>query len=332
MPSSDGLLAWLAGFFLLGASGTWGAMRYALSRRLLDQPGERRSHSTPTSRGGGISIVAGLLVATVLLATRDGDARLWALGLGAGLVAAVGWFDDHRPLSPWLRLAVHVLSCGLFAAVLAQGGASGWQVLVGFVAPLVLTNIWNFMDGIDGIATSQAAIVLVGTLAFLAGAQSALALAVLASCMGFLPFNFPRARIFLGDVGSGTLGFAIGALLSFCVTADGYAASAWLLMPLAPFLVDAGLTLARRILRRERWWTPHVQHAYQVCARRYGHVSVTLGYALMALLGLAFAFLNLDASRAFMSFSLLAWYMSAAVLWLCLQGIEYDGGREIRPR
>ena len=329
---SESVYPWLAGFFFLGAFGTWCAGRYALSRRLLDQPGERRSHSAPTPRGGGISIVTGLLLAVGLLAWQAPGLELSAFGVGATLVAGVGWLDDHRPLSPWLRLGVHVIACVSFAAALAIQGAAGWEVAIGFALPLALTNIWNFMDGIDGIAASQAVIVLLGVLVFLPEPHAWLALALVASCLGFLPFNFPRARIFLGDVGSGTLGFALGGMLALCVTGGGAPAVAWLLLPLAPFLVDSGLTLLRRVARGERWWTPHVQHAYQVCARRFGHVPVTFGYALAALAGLGFAMLNIGSSPTFMSFSILAWYTSAAVLWLCLQGIERDGGRRGRSR
>ncbi len=331
MPLSDGPYLWLAVFFCLGAVGTWGARRYALGRRLLDAPGERRSHSVPTPRGGGIAIVAGTVLAALFLAIQGPLPILLAFGLGTGLVAAVGWVDDHRPLSPWLRLGVHALAAAVFAAVLAREGAGAAAVAVGFLAPLVLTNIWNFMDGIDGIAASQAVIVVLACLPFLPDPHDALALALVAACMGFLPFNFPRARIFMGDVGSGALGFAIGALLALAVAAGGSEGAAWLLLPLAPFLVDAGLTLLRRMLRGERWWTPHVQHAYQVAARRFGHAPVTWAYALVAAAGMAIAWFCRDEPRSFMSFSLLAWYMSAAVLWLCLQGIERDGGRHVRP-
>ncbi|WP_246071972.1 MraY family glycosyltransferase [Marilutibacter aestuarii] len=324
---SDGPYLWLAVFFCLGAIGTWGARRYAVSRRLLDAPGERRSHRVPTPRGGGIAIVAGTVLAAVFLALPSLDPVLLAFALGMAAVAAVGWVDDHRPLSPWARLGVHALAAAAFAAVLALGGAGTVAIATGFLAPLVLTNIWNFMDGIDGIAASQAVIVVLACLPFLPGTHHALALALVAACMGFLPFNFPRARIFMGDVGSGAVGFAIGALLALSTGAGGYGA-AWLLLPLAPFLVDSSLTLLRRVVRGERWWTPHVQHAYQVAARRFGHVPVTLAYGLVAAAGLAVAWYCRDASLSFMSFSLLAWYMSAAVLWLCLQGIEHQGGRQ----
>ena len=101
------MIGWLAVFFLMGAAGTWLARRYALQRDLVDEPGERRSHAVRTPRGGGIAIVAVLLVACIALALREPLHAPWltALGVGIAMVAGVGWVDDHRPLSPWLRLA-----------------------------------------------------------------------------------------------------------------------------------------------------------------------------------------------------------------------------------
>jgi UDP-N-acetylmuramyl pentapeptide phosphotransferase/UDP-N-acetylglucosamine-1-phosphate transferase len=99
-----------------------------------------------------------------------------------------------------------------------------------------------------------------------------------AACAGFLPFNLPRARIFLGDVGSGTLGYLLATLVALSLPIAGRTAAPLLLLPLLAFGVDASLTLARRMLRGERWWEPHVQHAYQAQARRRGHAAVTAGY------------------------------------------------------
>ena len=151
-----------------------------------------------------------------------------------------------------------------------------------FVAAMVLTNVWNFMDGIDGLAASQAALVA-GAYALLSGGAVLYAgLALAAASIGFLPHNFPKARIFLGDVGSGALGYALAALSATTALSLGGGAGAWLLVLLPPavFLIDASLTLGARMLRGERWWEPHVQHAYQCWARRVGHRVVTWAYAL----------------------------------------------------
>lgn len=313
-------IVWGVMFFLIGLAGTWLARRYALARQLLDQPDARRSHAVATPRGGGIAIVAAMLAGAVVAWGARGaeGGQLGAFVAGLGMVAGIGWVDDHRPLSSTLRFVVHVLASGLFAlATWLASGQVGLTVLA-FGAPLVLTNIWNFMDGIDGLAASQAAIVA-GVLAFQLDAPWQLpAMSLAAASLGFLPFNLPKARIFMGDVGSGAIGFALGALCVVAARQQG-PASAWLLLPLAPFLMDAGLTLGRRVLRGEQWWTPHVQHAYQMCARRHGHPPVTAAYALAAFAGGALALLLKENEMVFIVFCVSAWYMSAAVFWVWLQ-------------
>lgn len=312
--------AWILIYLLLSAAGTWLARRYALHRQLIDEPGERRSHTTATPRGGGIAIVAALLVATVALGLRMPSyaplAAAFAVGLA--LIAGIGLIDDHRPLSPWLRLAVHALAAAGFGYAYGHVTGQWWLALCGFAGVLVLTNVWNFMDGINGMAATQAAIAAAG-LALLGGPVWAwLALALMAACLGFLPFNFPRARIFMGDVGSGALGYAVAALSILAAGRLGDRAPA-LLLPLMPFLVDSGLTLMRRVLRGERWWTAHAQHAYQVWAREVGHSRVTLVYAfysVLAVLGLPYV---IQSRSAFILGIGLACYTSGAFFWWLLQ-------------
>ncbi|UHQ21373.1 lipopolysaccharide biosynthesis protein [Lysobacter sp. 5GHs7-4] len=305
---------------LIGAVGTWLARWYALRIQLIDQPGERRSHSVATPRGGGIALVISLLVATLALAVRlPAQAPLLAaFGLGLALVAGVGLIDDHRPLSARLRLGVHALAAAIFAYAVWHVLDAPWLALGAFVAALVLTNVCNFMDGINGLAASQAALAALA-LGWLAGAPGLwLGLALAAACLGFLPFNFPRARIFMGDVGSGALGFALAGLAVFAAAGLG-SRSAVVLMPLSAFLVDAGLTLLRRMLRRESWWTAHAQHTYQVWARRVGHTKVTIAYAIHTLLAVLSLPVLLRMGMAFMLCTVLAWYMSGAFLWWWLQ-------------
>lgn len=277
MPS---LVVWLALIASVTAAATWVARQYALRGNLMDQPGDRRSHHVATPRGGGISIVLVVLVAGCYLMSRDLSGRALWIGFLPGLliVAGIGWWDDHRPLSPWLRLSVQAV-----AALMLAAGA-GWQsghwlpALLAFGTAMVLVNVWNFMDGINGLATTQAGLAAVAYGGLLAGEWRWLALALLAGCLGFLPFNFPKARIFLGDVGSGALGFMLAGLIAAALTTVPPATAPLLLIPLTAFLVDAGFTLAGRILRGERWWTPHVGHLYQRGSRRFGHTAVTLVY------------------------------------------------------
>lgn len=319
------LLAFIALAFL-AALGTWLARAYALQRNLLDEPGERRSHSVATPRGGGIAIMAVVLLALCsaifVPAGAQGPAVPWlhlAFALGFGLVGVVGLVDDHRPLSPWHRLAVHAVAAAAFSAALWQAGGTLPVAAAVFIAILVLVNVWNFMDGINGIAATQALLVAAGLFGGLAGSWATVALALAAACVGFLPYNFPRARIFMGDVGSGAVGFALAALGGVLAASRGVDAGLLMLLPLSAFLVDASLTLARRVLRGERWWTPHVQHAYQGWARDSGHVPVTLAYAAWTLAGLLLAWACRDADTVFILSICGGWYTGAASIWWLLQ-------------
>lgn len=324
MPATAVVAAWLVLLAGISLAGTLAARRYAIRRDLLDHPGERRSHVVATPRGGGIGIVAAMLAAFILLAWwLPGLAVSMGLaGTGLLLVAGIGWIDDHRPLSPWTRLAVHAVSAALLAAVAHRAGAPLAVVALAFVLAMVLVNIWNFMDGIDGIAGSQA-LVVGAALALLAGDAAGrwVALALAAACVGFLPLNLPRARIFLGDVGSGALGYALATAILFAALGaarpDGAATWILLLLPPSAFLLDASLTLGARILRGERWWTPHVGHAYQRLARLAGrHWPVTLAYAAWALTAAMLALFGQGGSITFIMCVGIAWYLGGGVLWL----------------
>ncbi len=315
------MTVWLALFFALSVAGTWLARRYAMHRNLIDHPGERRSHAAATPRGGGIAIVVAMLVGVLALAMRDPwrATQLLGFALALLLVAGVGWWDDHRPLSVGARLGVHGLAGSILSVVVFSAYGDLWLAIAAFAAAMVLTNVWNFMDGINGLAASQAALVAAALATVLSGnAWAWVGWALVAACLGFLPFNFPRARIFLGDVGSGALGFALAAL---AVMAAGAQRPEWplVLLPLAAFVIDAGLTLARRIWRREPWWTAHTQHAYQRWARSTGHAQVTLAYAAWTSLGVLFAAGLRDRPWFFMLAGVLAWYTSCAFLWWWLQ-------------
>lgn len=321
------MLWWWLLHAALAVVGTGLARRYALARRLLDQPGARRSHSTATPRGGGIAIVVALLVAALALAIRDPQQRtlMVAFAVGLVLVAGIGMVDDHRPLSPWLRLCVHALAAAVFAAALVLAGGGAAMAIVAFVTIVALTNIWNFMDGIDGIAASQAMLLGLVLTMVAGGSWGLLGAALAAACLGFLPWNFPWARIFLGDVGSGAIGFAIAAVSAVATARQGPIALL-LLLPLSAFLIDAGLTLSRRFLRGEPWWTAHTQHAYQVWARRVGHRRVTLAFAGWTMAGGGLLWWLRGGAPEFIGATVLAWYTSGAVAWWVLQRMETRPG------
>ena len=268
----------LAAAFAISCFATAWARAHARSRGLMDLPGERRSHDLPTPRGGGIGIALAGLCACGWLAWVGSGAWIW-VAVGLALVAGAGWWDDHRPLPAWPRLLAHLVAGASLSAGMLQLGAPAAAVFAATARGPVLGDGWDFIAGVAGRAPSQA---LLAALAFawvLDGPGRVLALVVAAACCGFLPFNLPKARIFLGDVGSGALGYLLAALV--VLGFSGLSAEWWpiLLLPLASCLVDAGMTLAGRMFRGEAWWQPHVQHLYQRLARSHGHPRVTLGYA-----------------------------------------------------
>jgi Fuc2NAc and GlcNAc transferase len=272
--------------------------RIAAGRGVLDVPNPRSSHGVPTPRGGGVAIVV-VTTAGLLILARWGMVQwplLCAL-IGGGLaVALVGAADDRRSLSATLRLTVH-FAAALWALAWLGGLpplrignqliALGWVgYLLGACGIVWALNLFNFMDGIDGIAASEAIFVaLAGTLLTSSFAQGAgvgfAALLFAAACGGFLLWNWPPASIFLGDVGSGYMGYVIVVLALSANRDNPVALWVWLILG-GVFFVDATLTLLRRLLRGERVYQAHRSHAYQWLARRWGsHGKVSL--AVLAL-------------------------------------------------
>ena len=190
-----------------------------------------------------------------------------------------------------------------------------------FVLVMVMVNVWNFMDGIDGLAASQAAIAAAGLALVAAGVGPGawLGAGLFAAIAGFLPFNFPKARVFLGDVGSGALGYLLALLLLFAFVGHR---DQWpfLLLPVSVFLIDAGFTLAVRILRGERWWEPHVQHAYQSWSRRLGsHMPVTMAYAVSSLFAVILMLSALRWPQPLLNWICWVWYGVVALIWVRLR-------------
>ena len=280
------------------------AHRYARARGLIDQPGPRRSHDRPVARGGGIAIAAGLLAAFAVLGgtalpseagAGGGSGMLLALVLGLVAVVLLGAWDDHRPLPVRLRLPVQlgvaaglVGACGGVPEITLNGAAVPVPVLWTLLAVPALVwmmNLFNFMDGSDGLAALEAAFAgLLLAWAFdRAGAAlpAACALALTAAATAFLVWNRPPARIFLGDSGSLTLGFLLGGLALIGSTTG--IVSVWAaFIAVSPFVVDATATLAWRLARGAGWYTPHRDHAYQ-CLIRAGWTHARVLTALAAL-------------------------------------------------
>lgn len=277
-------IVWLLpGFLLLAVGCCWLALHYARRRQLYDQPGERRSHRVATARGGGAGMVLALLLALAagicwLPAWRP---ELGVFSLALLLVAGVGWWDDHRPLPALHRLLVHVVAGGLLAALVWRDGGGLWWSLAAFALTVGLINIWNFMDGINGLAASQAMLVALCMALWLPGDLALAAWLVALACLAFLPFNFPRARIFMGDVGSGALGLLMAALALLVVRKGEVEVPLLVLWPMSVFLVDAGFTLLTRVWRGDAWMQAHTEHLYQWYIKAgASHPAVSIGYAL----------------------------------------------------
>jgi UDP-N-acetylmuramyl pentapeptide phosphotransferase/UDP-N-acetylglucosamine-1-phosphate transferase len=306
--SPDALLLWLLPVLVFAASAvlTGVVLRWLRRAAVLDRPGPRSSHAVPTPRGGGIAVLGVLLPAWAAVALLGGDpsvaGQLWPVLAAGLLLAIVSWIDDLRGLSPAWRLPVHVLAVavGVFAAgddPVFQGLLPDWlDALAAGLLWLWFMNLFNFMDGIDGIAGVEAASIGIGlALVALIGGLGAAALPIagfgltLASAAaGFLLWNRPPARLFLGDVGSIPLGFLMGWLLLEAARAGAWAAA--LILP-AYFLVDATWTLAARLARGISPLEPHAEHFYQRAVREVGrsHGQVVAGVLLanLALIGFA---------------------------------------------
>jgi len=281
--------------FLASALFSGLARHYLLWRKVLDVPNARGSHAVPTPRGGGASIVVVFLLAVLWLAQKgilSGSLRS-ALTGGGLLVAAVGLLDDHFGLSARLRILIHFAAAGwalwqLDGAMTFHLNWAGWGwawggrllALVGLVWTI---NLYNFMDGIDGIAGVEAVCasgmggLLLAWSGF--GGLAAAAPALMGASAGFLVWNWPPAKIFMGDVGSGFLGFVFGVLAIASAGERPWLLWPWLIL-LSVFIVDSAVTLVRRFLGGARWYEAHCSHAYQHAARRWNsHSKVTASIA-----------------------------------------------------
>lgn len=266
----------------------WPAARLLRRFGVIDRPNARSSHSVPTVRGGGVAIIATILGALWFLGagSEDGFAGREAGVLAAGvlLLALVSFIDDLRSIGAAIRFGCHGVVAVAFIWVLGvpATGLAGVAATVAGVALCVVgflwvagyTNAFNFMDGINGLAAGQAVCTGLGTagLAVAAGLPVAhpvvwLSLVVAGAAAGFFPHNFPRARMFMGDVSSAPLGCLLAALGWWLASVAGWA---WLIpvgLLHANFVLDTAVTLLRRMARGEKWYEAHREHFYQRLVR-----------------------------------------------------------------
>jgi UDP-N-acetylmuramyl pentapeptide phosphotransferase/UDP-N-acetylglucosamine-1-phosphate transferase len=270
--------------------------QYALRRDVLDHPGERSSHSTPTPRGGGAGLLAAWLLVLVpsLSPGWHGSWPLLVSFAGVLAVAAIGWIDDHGGLAVRLRLVAHgVAACALLPLVLLPEAVPAWPVPVAaawwIFCAIAAANVVNFIDGIDGLI-GLTALVFGGFAAVVglpAGAAAGCGLALAGAAAGFLVWNWSPAKIFLGDVGSGAIGFVI-VIIGVLLMRETGRGIILTFLPLWPIVADASATLIRRWRRSEPLTQAHRSHLYQRLANEgWGHARVSLLYGFGALAGAA---------------------------------------------
>lgn len=321
----------MIGTFLSAAVVTAVLLRSRIYKAMLDVPNDRSLHSTPTPRSGGIAILIGIVVGMVVQRPIIDSAPGLAIGLAFGILAAVSIWDDLRGTPIFLRLSVHFLCAATFLAsgfvsysLTGDGdqysGVLAWLGALFFLVWMI--NLYNFMDGMDGFAGGMAVIGFgtFGCLAWMADSPLFMALSfiVAAAAAGFLLFNFPPARIFMGDTGSSVLGFLAGV---FILWADRLGLFPfWIgLLVFSPFVVDATVTLLRRLISGKPVWVAHKTHYYQRLVQLgWGHRKTTLveyGFMLLSAIGAVFAVNSpLSAQWGLIAFFVALYSMAAVII------------------
>lgn len=317
-------------FFILTLLFTGYMRHYALKKNIIDNPNERSSHSVPTPRGGGVAVVCSYLLAlAVLIYSQQLTVHIGLTLMVAGFVIALlGFLDDHGHINSMLRLAIHflvaigaVISLGGFAEVTIFNG-----VQLGFIANIIavlflvwLLNLYNFMDGINGIASVEAITTTVSMALLYLLIYPPLnsdILWLLAACVfGFLLWNFPKAKIFMGDACSGFLGLTLGILALIALKENLTLFCAWIIC-LGVFVVDATYTLIKRVLNGYKMYDAHRSHSYQILSRRWGsHTPVTLLVAVINLFWLfPIAYMTVMQQWAYPELTILIAYLPLVIL------------------
>ncbi|HEY1722199.1 MAG TPA: glycosyltransferase family 4 protein [Magnetospirillaceae bacterium] len=279
--------------FAAAALGTYTVLAWLRRRAILDHPNERSSHRIPTPRGAGLAVVPVILIIWALLAAiGEAPSGVWMAGLIALALMLVSWIDDRRGLPPAVRLTAHIAAAvvGIMAfpanALIFQGLLPpAIDHVVAAIVWIWFINLYNFMDGIDGITAVETAAIGVGVAAIAAiqsGTDLSAALTIVAAGFGFLIWNWHPARIFLGDSGSVPLGFLLGWLLLSLAARGAWAAA--MILP-AYYLADATITLIARAAAGEAVWKAHRRHFYQIALRGgASHTAVVLRIAFANLL------------------------------------------------
>lgn len=322
-------------FFILAFGFTYFMRAYALKKNIIDNPNERSSHSIPTPRGGGVAVVGSYLLALVtLMYSQQLALHTGFVLMAAGFVIALlGFLDDHGHINSMLRLAIHflvaigvVVSLGGFAEVTVFNGMQ-----LGFIANIIavlflvwLLNLYNFMDGINGIASIEA-ITTTFSMAILylllnTSLNSDILWLLTACVFGFLLWNFPKAKIFMGDACSGFLGLTLGILALVALKENSALFCAWIIC-LGVFVVDATYTLIKRVLNGYKMYDAHRSHSYQILSRQWNsHTPVTLAVVGINLLWLfPIAYMTVTQKWAYPEVAVLIAYLPLILLAIKLK-------------
>ena len=287
-------LVFFSGLAFLSCTGSKLYINYARKKAILDIPNERSSHTLPTPRGGGVVFVA-LFLAVVLLCPFffPREASLWLALSGGGLaVAAIGWIDDRNTLPAWQRLGVH--SIAVLWALYHLGGMPSLSMgfaslplgyighVLAFLGGVWMINLYNFMDGIDGLAAGEAVLAASAGAFLTKGSPVSFALfALAASVLGFLIWNWSPAKVFMGDAGSGFLGFTFFCFALSTENTNTLPLLTWAVL-VSVFAVDTTLTLVTRARHRKRLSEAHRDHLYQQFIKAGSKHSTVSGVILLA--------------------------------------------------
>ncbi len=291
---------WCLAAFAGSATLTGQLVTWTRSRGLLDIPNDRSSHTRPTPRGGGLAIVAVMMLAALLTCGlyRQSAGIIAAVALPAAAIAAVSWLDDVKPVRNRTRFGIHLIAAIAATSLLGplpavqlgsfgslDFGAAAWPLTILWIVGL--TNAFNFMDGIDGIAGITAAAAGCGLAAAAAAAGAAptgaLAAALAGAALGFLAYNWQPAKIFMGDVGSAFCGFMLAVMPLAAPAGLREKLVPVVVAVLWPFLLDTSFTLLRRAINRENIFQAHRTHLYQrLTVAGWSHRSVARLYGMLS--------------------------------------------------
>jgi UDP-N-acetylmuramyl pentapeptide phosphotransferase/UDP-N-acetylglucosamine-1-phosphate transferase len=271
---------------LLSFLGSAWALSRAKKAGMIAQPGKRQSHEVATPVGGGLGIIFSIAVTPICIQFVIPVPDFWWQKVlpGVLLLSIIGWRDDKLPVSSLLRLLIQLaVSLWLLSFIGLQFSLRDMGLFASATIAVVwLINLYNFMDGSNGMAGFQGVFAgVIMAVLFQSSEQYAMALIALtvaAACIGFLPLNFPRARVFMGDVASVPLGFIIASLAVYGIHVGSLSLPVSILI-MAVFFIDATMTLFARVFRGERWYTAHAQHVYQrLIAKGWSHRRVLVVY------------------------------------------------------